>query len=126
MHSTVLIVISSTLKEDIGCVGVSLHKHEIEDDLRVGFPSNSIGILIALFPWQSLMMEIEMYRFISPSVLSCLRPIVSCTEYGGCSWYYYCSFIFWSADIYFLQYIHAKSFFLLLLLSSGGWGKIKL
>ena len=81
MHSTVLIIISSTLKEDIGSGGVSLQKLEVGDDLRVGFPSNSIVIQIVALPWQLFHDDRIGYVLIYwPSVLSRLRPIVSCTE----------------------------------------------
>ena len=87
------------MKEDIGCNGVSLHKLELGDNLRVGFPGNNIGIQIAVLPRQ-LLMEFGIANLGLPfylgnsvfdgiwdvpfclaiCVLSCFRPIVSCTE----------------------------------------------
>ena len=50
-------LISSTVKEDVGCNDVSLHQLELENTPRVGFPRNKIGIQIAALPWQLLVVE---------------------------------------------------------------------
>ena len=42
MH--LIMLISSTVKKDVGCNDLSLHKFELGDNLRVGFPRNNIGI----------------------------------------------------------------------------------
>ena len=53
MH--LIVLISSTVKEDVRCNDVSLHKLERGDYLRVGFIRNNIGFQIAALPWQLLM-----------------------------------------------------------------------
>ena len=52
MHSIVLI--SSTVKEEIGCEDVSLHKLELGDDLlaKGRMSSTNIRIQIAVLPWR--------------------------------------------------------------------------
>ena len=46
MHLVVLI--SSTVKEDVGCNDVSPHKLELRDNLRVGFPRTNIILVFRL------------------------------------------------------------------------------
>ena len=56
------------------------------DNLRVGFPSNNIGIQIAVLPWQLFMMEFEIIcRFTwQLMMMSCSGLVVSRTELGVC------------------------------------------
>ena len=51
------VLVSSTVKEDVGCNDILLHKLELGDNLKAGFPRNNIGIQIAASPWQLLMAE---------------------------------------------------------------------
>ena len=50
IQSTVLS--SSTVKQDIGCYDVSLHKLELGHDLRIQVPSITTSIQVAVLPWQ--------------------------------------------------------------------------
>ena len=55
MH--LIVLISSTVKAGVGYNDVSLHKLELGNNLRVGFPRNNVGIQITALPWQLLMVE---------------------------------------------------------------------
>ena len=43
-------LISSTVKRDTGCNEISMHKLESGDILRIGYPSNHIGVQVAVLP----------------------------------------------------------------------------
>ena len=89
-------LISSTVKRDTSCNEISLHKLESGDILRIGYPSNHIGVQVAVLPWKllrmlfgiavspwqltALLMEFGVCRFTWPSVSSCSGPVVPFTE----------------------------------------------
>ena len=52
MNIQSIVLSSLTVKQDIGCYGVSLHKLEFGDDLRIRVPSVTTSIQVAVLPWQ--------------------------------------------------------------------------